>query len=288
MAWTIEETEFLKKNYPVKGRAWCAEQLKRTDNEVRNKAWRMGLKARGVSEAWHEKNAAHAEKLTGRKRPEQASVLKRLHAEGKLQKNELQRAEVGKRMKAWIAENGHPKGAAGMRHTEETKSKISKKSKEAAARQTDDDWHARTLKAAETRKKNATELPKRLGASWKAAWREIGGIRKFYRSRWEANYARYLQWLKENGQIATWEHEPTTFWFDGIKRGCVSYLPDFRVVENSGAEVYHEVKGWMDTRSATKIKRMAIYHPKTKLVVIQAKQYHEIKRKLSMLIPEWE
>lgn len=126
------------------------------------------------------------------------------------------------------------------------------------------------------------------GASWKAGWREIGGIRKYYRSRWEANYARYLQWLKEHGQIESWEHEPETFWFGGIKRGCMSYLPDFRIKECDGRTVYHEVKGWMDDRSKTKLRRMAKYHPTVSLIVIDAHGYKAISKKVSTLINGWE
>jgi hypothetical protein len=130
--------------------------------------------------------------------------------------------------------------------------------------------------------------PPRLNASWKAGWREIGGTRKYYRSMWEANYAYYLQWLKELGHIADWKHEPKTFWFEGIKRGCVSYLPDFWIREVNGSEAYHEVKGWMDDRSVTKLKRMAKYHPTVKLVVIDSKAYAAIKRSCQGLVPGWE
>lgn len=124
--------------------------------------------------------------------------------------------------------------------------------------------------------------------SWKAGWREIGGVRKFYRSRWEANYARYLQWLKERGEISEWLHEPETFWFEGIKRGVRSYLPDFKVTEPSGAIAYHEVKGWMDDRSRVCLKRMAKYHPAVKIILIDRKQYTAMKHKLMALVPEWE
>ena len=125
-------------------------------------------------------------------------------------------------------------------------------------------------------------------ASIKCGWREIGGVRKYYRSGWEANYARYLEWLKKKGEIAAWLHEPDTFWFAGIKRGCVSYLPDFRVTENDGREVYHEVKGWMDAKSKTKIKRMAKYHPTKKLLVIDSKAYRSLAKTMRGLIGEWE
>lgn len=128
----------------------------------------------------------------------------------------------------------------------------------------------------------------RIGATWKCGWREVGGQRCYFRSRWEANYARYLQFLLEKNQITKWEHEPETFWFEKIKRGCRSYLPDFRVTEPNGSIVYHEVKGWMDDRSKTKIKRMGIYHPTVRLIVIDAKPYKEIQKKLSSLLPGWE
>ena len=122
----------------------------------------------------------------------------------------------------------------------------------------------------------------------KSGWREIGGKRNYYRSRWESNYCRYLEWLKSIGEIVDWQHEPKTFWFDGIRRGCVSYLPDFRVYEKSGAIVYHEVKGWMDPKSITKIKRMAKYHPDVKLIVIDSKAYKAIARQVSGMIKGWE
>lgn len=123
---------------------------------------------------------------------------------------------------------------------------------------------------------------------WKASWHEFGGKRNYFRSRWESNYGRYLQWLKKHGEIADWEHEPDTFWFEGIKRGCVSYLPDFKVTNNDGSIEYHEVKGYMDAKSKTKIKRMAKYHPDVKLVVIDKKPYKEIQRKVGRFVSGWE
>lgn len=123
--------------------------------------------------------------------------------------------------------------------------------------------------------------------TWKAGWREIGGKRCFFRSRWEANYARYLEWLKGLGNITDWQHEPHTFWFDGIKRGCVSYKPDFRVTTGERYE-WHEVKGWMDARSKTTLARMCRYHPAEKIVVIRERDYLEIKNKVGRLCEGWE
>lgn len=99
-------------------------------------------------------------------------------------------------------------------------------------------------------------------------WREIGGRRIFFRSNWEYKYAKYLQFLKENGPIKEWEHEPKTFWFEEIKRGTRSYLPDFKVTLPCGAHYWVEVKGYFDKKSLTKIKRFRKYYPQEQLVVI--------------------
>lgn len=118
-------------------------------------------------------------------------------------------------------------------------------------------------------------------ANWfvqKAGWREIGGMKKYYRSKMEANYARYLEWLKTIGEIAVWKHETITFWFHGIKRGVMSYLPDFEVHYKDGSMEYHEVKGYLDSKSKTKLKRMAKYYPHLKVILIGSKEYRAIER----------
>ena len=142
------------------------------------------------------------------------------------------------------------------------------------------------VKSAKTRAENG--IPFNPHGKWKAGWRTVGGQKVYFRSRWEANYARYLEWLKTIGNIKSWEHEPETFWFDKLKRGCVSYLPDFRVTNPNGSIEYHEVKGWMDARSKTKIKRMAKYFPEIKLIVIHDKAYKKLASQISASIVGWE
>ncbi len=195
---------------------------------------------------------------------------------------------ISARMKKTIAEKGHPRGMLGLKHSPEALEKIAKASVISNAARTDEMKVAYNLKAAKTKMRNGTYAPERHKTTWKGGWREIGGIRKFYRSRWEANYASYLEWLKTGGHIADWKHEPKTFWFEGVKRGTVSYLPDFWVVENDGTDAFHEVKGWMDDRSKTKIKRMEKYYPEVKLVVIDSKGYAALKKSVSSLVPGWE
>lgn len=120
-----------------------------------------------------------------------------------------------------------------------------------------------------------------------AGWRTVGGKRHYFRSLWEANYAFYLEWKKQKSWITEWEHEPKTFWFEGIKRGCVSYLPDFSVTDIDGNIFWVEIKGWMDPKSKTKIKRFAKYFPEEKLIVIDAAWYKSNSSKLSKFVPGW-
>lgn len=90
----------------------------------------------------------------------------------------------------------------------------------------------------------------------------------YFRSTWEYSYAKHLQVLKENGQIIDWFHEPKTFWFEKIKRGVRSYLPDFKILSKDGTHYWVEVKGYMDAKSATKIKRFKKYYPEEKLQIV--------------------
>lgn len=114
---------------------------------------------------------------------------------------------------------------------------------------------------------------------------DLGG--RYFRSAWEANYARYLNWLVARGEVREWSYEPETFEFP-IKRGSRFYTPDFRVTERDGLVRYHEVKGWMDPRSATKLRRMARYHPGVPMVLVDKEAYRAIASSVSGMVPSWE
>ncbi|AEC22304.1 hypothetical protein PT7_P068 (plasmid) [Pusillimonas sp. T7-7] len=269
--WTPEEESLLVSAYQSSG---VAEEI--------------GLTGLAASLGRHKTNVCRKARELGLTNQKRRMVATPKIRKPKFDNDQDRRAHVTKALKDHFATKGHPKGFLGGKHTEETRMKISEKSLAFAGRETDEQKASRILKAGRTRAENGTLYPSRPGATWKAAWREIGGARKYYRSKWEANYAHYLQWLKDRGEIRDWKHEPKTFWFEGIRRGTNSYLPDFWVQENSGAEAYHEVKGWMDDRSKTKIRRMAKYHPNVKLIVIDTKAYAALKRAVQSLIPGWE
>lgn len=175
----------------------------------------------------------------------------------------------------------------GKHHSEATKLALSWSTRAMMESLTPDQLADRTMKGLRTRVANRHHVRQRMETTWKAGWRHISGKDIYFRSRWEYNYAVYLQFLVEHGSIKSWDHEPKTFWFEGIKRGRVSYLPDFLIVNMDGSEEYHEVKGWMDPGSRTKLRRMKKYHPTVKLRVIDGKWFKANSPKLSFL-KGWE
>ncbi len=119
-------------------------------------------------------------------------------------------------------------------------------------------------------------------------WRTVAGRRIYFRSGWEVSYAWYLQFLKEKKQILEWEFEPQTFWFNAIKRGVRSYLPDFRVTKIDGSHYFVEVKGYMDAKSKTKLNRFKKYYPKEELRLVDGNWFKEMRQKLPIVTINWE
>lgn len=118
----------------------------------------------------------------------------------------------------------------------------------------------------------------------KRGYFDINGKNIFLRSKWEANYALYLDFLISQKQISKWEYEADCFLFEKIKLGTKSYRPDFKIYNNNGTIEYHEIKGWMDSKSKTKINRMRIYYPKIKLIVIDSKAYTNLKNQIGKML----
>jgi hypothetical protein len=209
-----------------------------------------------------------------------------IQAELKLPPN---RSELSKRA---IAMHGHPRGMLGKKHTEETKTAFT----EAVRRRWADP--ASKLNSPEFRQRksdamvglrNAGHMRGGFHAYSRAhAGRrpDLGGL--YVRSRWEANYARYLNLAVKLGTLASWEYEAETFYFEKIKRGTRSYTPDFRLVFHDGRVEWHEVKGWMDDKSRVRLERMARFYPAENVIVIGAPWFKANARRLAGLIAEWE
>jgi len=317
--WTAAETAWLREVYGRASVAQIAAALGRSRGAIRNQAYKLAITVR--DDSWSDEDVATLRQAysTARLRGDLCGLVERLgRAKPAISKKarelgltdaarpvadplappkapkppkyatDAERATArSEAMKARHAVTPHP--MTGRVHSAEARELISAKSVAAWKSKTESERSAWTTAMLKSRlESQGTLAPPRPNASWKAGWREVADKRNYYRSRWEANYGRYLQWLKERGEIADWKHEPETFWFEGIKRGVRSYLPDFRVFENDGTSKLHEVKGWMDSRSKTTLRRMAKYHPHETIILIRERDYNAIARKVGPMISGWE
>lgn len=85
-----------------------------------------------------------------------------------------------------------------------------------------------------------------------------GGYRKdlkqYFRSKMEANIARYYNYIKIN-----WFYEPREYKFEKIKRGTKYYKPDFYLP--APERLFIEVKGYFRPIDKTKLRRFKKYYP---------------------------
>ena len=75
-----------------------------------------------------------------------------------------------------------------------------------------------------------------------------------FRSTTEADFARYLKYFER----LDYEYETVDLFFDKIKRGTRSYRLDFSI---PALDIHVEVKGYLDAKSLTRLKRCRIYYP---------------------------
>jgi len=134
------------------------------------------------------------------------------------------------------------------------------------------------------------EVRDRLGLkappAYKQFWAQVGDKQPVYfRSEWEFCYSLFLEKLKQENKIVDWQHEPKCFWFNDIKRGVRSYLPDFCIMHLNGSEEWVETKGLMDNKSKTKMKRMAKYYPDVKIRLVGADWFKQNLKACKALQP---
>lgn len=224
--------------------------------------------------------------LTNQKRPraEKTAPPKRKH-----QTIEEARAAISAATRKRFAEGGHPRGALGMKHSVETRAKVGLSSRamwEDKNSKVNQPEHRQLLSDKIHELQAAGLMRSGYSRSRGGKRDDLGGV--YFRSAWEANYARYLNFLIGKGEISSWEFEPQTFVFEKIKRGTRAYTPDFKVVLNDGAHEWHEVKGWMDAKSKTRLARFSRYYPAEKLVLIDSKWFRSANKALASIIPGWE
>ena len=204
------------------------------------------------------------------------------------------RKMIGEKNADSIRRNGHPRGMLGKKHTEEFKAWLGQETakKWATDKAFGSGWMSEG--ARDRRRIASASLRARDPQSTKSHTRAAGGRSEdlgdtWFRSSWERNYARYLNQLVKLRVVEWWDYEKEVFWFEGVKRGCVSYRPDFRVKYRNVERVeYVEIKGWVTAKDKTKWKRMKKYHPSINLVVIAQKEYREIANRWASSLLGWE
>ncbi len=208
--------------------------------------------------------------------------------------DEESRKAISESTKKRLSENGHPRGFQGRTHTEDAKRKIAETSAQMWERITDEQREAMVAKRRGTIasrgpvRQNGSEQKRESTYSRCRRGKRADLGEQFFRSSWEANYARFLNWMIGLGQVREWQYEPTTFYFEGVKRGAISYTPDFRVVDRDGVETYREIKGWLTSKDRTRFRRMSKHHPGVNLVLIDEHSYRSLESSISRFIENWE
>lgn len=274
MTWTDQEKKLLTDMYPRNGKVFCAKKLNRGVAQVRSKVARMGLRLERNTPFFNDFQKRAAISKIGKKRPEHAKFMRELRRIKPVVHTKDGLKKIGQSSRDRIALNGHPRGMLGKHHCKRVKKIISIAQK----------GRAHKPVSQKTRNKLSENMINRLKNGFncyshaKRGYYEHDGKRHFMRSGWELTYASYLDFLFRKKQIKKWEYEPDTFWFEKIRRGTRSYLPDFKIFNNNGTIEYHEVKGYMDSKSKTKIRRMKKYYPHIKLLIIGKEEYKAVEK----------
>ena len=203
------------------------------------------------------------------------------------------RQHLAQKTREQFARDGHPRGMLGKHHTPENLAKT-----HAGNRRYWDEMTPEKL--AERNAKMIAGRLARHGVGNVALKRpgfytnKRGGARadigdQVFKSAWEANYARYLNFLIGKGVILDWVYEPETIVFPGRTSGVCSYTPDFRVTTREGWRHYHEVKGVWTDRFDKQLELLEEFRLDVcPLHIIDKEQYRTIERCCRGLIPNWE
>lgn len=193
--------------------------------------------------------------------------------------------------KAQAASGRHARGFSDKRHSADTRALIGGRSREAWER---DRTAKAGLRSAErlgrlsdaAASMQAARAPADNRRHWRSGRRsDLGSA--FFRSAWEANFARYLDALKFAGEIDAWKYEPERFVFPRNSGGVRSYLPDFHITAGGDA-FFVEVKGWFCARSRRAARLMERHHPDVDLRFLDAVAYRLLEAEVATTIRGWE
>lgn len=303
MNWTKEEIEYLKQHYLRDETAEeVAAKLGTTVKAVRNKACRIGVSQNSeftqeekdyIVANYKSYNLTEISCVLARPKTSVCRVAKQLGLEMTGKKKEKvkpkRKFETAEELREWKSEvkkewyktHEHPRGMLGKHHSREYCEQTSKRLTDWWNNATPDEVNERTRQTTKTKIQNGTlnpnlsrENPYSRARSGKRA--DLQGM--FFRSAWEANIARVL-----NYENIAWRYEPKTFYFQNSE--VVSYMPDFYLPEY---DLWVEVKGWMDEKSQKKLKAFGEEYPHEKLYLLDSFIYREVEKEYENKIPHWE
>lgn len=101
-------------------------------------------------------------------------------------------------------------------------------------------------------------------------------LKQYFRSNWEANYARILNYKKID-----WKYEPEVFSLI-IDNKEVTYRPDFYLPKT---KKYIEIKGYWKEDSKKKYEKFAKTH---KIILIDKESYQKLTKLYKNKIKKWE
>jgi hypothetical protein len=270
--WKAREIDLLRRFYAASGSGpvdlrVLGKLLGRSKPSVARKAHLLGLTDQGRAS-----EIQPSLPLLGHRTPEELSGLKSTLA------------------KKRIADHGHPRGFAGKVHGPAARAAIGAKARRAWT-DPSSGFNTEAYRQGKSDRMSAMNAGRPAENTYSRCAQgrreDLGGL--YVRSSWEANYARYLNLLLQRTEIVSWRYEAHTFWFEEIKRGTRSYTPDFEVTYPDGRREWHEVKGWMDPKSATRLARMAKYFPDQVVRVIGQDWFRgAVRGGLAATIPGWE
>ena len=286
--WTKDEEQYLIDNYKSYNLKELSEHFKRHKTNVCRKAKQLGIertaKKKENPKTFRNENGTSVPIGWVRKMPYERKENNSKAQKEYWENNPEKRKELSEWWKNWHKENEHPKGMLGKNHSKEFSDKMSERVKEFWQNITVDELNARSEKQRETKIKNGTLNSH--SKSSNAYSRTKSGKREdlnnqFFRSAWEANVARFYNYTN-----VKWEYEPKAFIFEGVKNGSVSYTPDFYLPEE---DRWVEVKGWMDAKSKSKLKRFEKFYPEefAKLEIIGRDAYKKLAV-FGRIIEHWE
>lgn len=128
-----------------------------------------------------------------------------------------------------------------------------------------------------SRKCASQRMPSQKSGNGKVGFRK--DLNQFFRSTWEANFARILNYWK-----IPWEYEPIRF-----NLGDCIYVSDFKVFDPKIKGYYFiEIIGYLDDKHKRKLGLFCKLYPNEKIQIIPSSIYEDLKLNFENKLPNWE